>query len=103
MKPPTIRTAYDFEPERDAASLPVLIPACASAKFQPAENKLEIHLPGDVRLSGQDLGRLMIVQGKCRSQGIQLILRASITVRNQLEKCGLDRIIWTEPVDSKSA
>ena len=94
----SIRSAYDFDPERDLELLPVLISTCEGVETGNSGQTITLRLVSDIPLTVQDIGRLIIVHGKCRSRGKELTLRCSETVYTQLTKCWLDRIVWTERI-----
>ncbi|RJP25904.1 MAG: hypothetical protein C4527_16295 [Candidatus Omnitrophota bacterium] len=92
----TMSTMYDFQLERDAGALPRWLDSCARVELCESSHTFEVDLSGDHSLAMREIGRLIILNGKCRGQGFQLVLKCSPLIGEQMQQCRLNRIIWVE-------
>ncbi len=85
-----------FDPARDGNDLPSRIISCDKVSMQEEGRVLTLFLSSKTTLNEQEIGRILIVSGKCHSQGKRCILRCSKLVAEQLTALGLHRILWLE-------
>lgn len=69
----------------------------SARRITSARNALEwrFHLDAD-RLDCAELGRLLILNGRCRAEGTRLVLFCPAALARQLIDLELHRIIWIE-------
>ncbi len=84
-----------FHPENATEQIPALLPSCKKIEERDGGRTLIVHLSGQ-SLNQQELGRLTIINGKCRNQGLKIILSCSHSVAGQLAQYNLDRLMWVE-------
>ncbi len=89
-------TMYDYRPEKNGKSLYALLPSCSHVDLNHDIHTLNVDFFQENVLSLQEIGRIVVLNGKCRSQGIRLALHCSQPVFDQLVQNHLDRIIWVD-------
>jgi len=95
-------TYEKFHPKEAIQQIPALIPSCSQIEQRDQGRTLVVHLSGDT-LGQQDFGRLAIINGKCRNEGMNLLVQCSNSIAGQLSRYSLDRLIRVEREDALSA
>lgn len=96
-------SAYQtFHPQDALRQIPDLIPCCRQIEQRDHGHTLVVHLSGE-QLAPQDFGRLAIINGKCRNEGMKLLVQCPNSIAGQLAQYSLDRLIWVEREEKFSA
>lgn len=90
-----LSTYETFHPADALKQIPDLIPCCKQVEERDFGRTLVVHLSGEA-LGPQDFGRLAIINGKCRNEGMKLLLHCPQSIAGQLTQYNLDRLIWVE-------
>ncbi|HQH73053.1 MAG TPA: hypothetical protein PK360_13355 [bacterium] len=88
-----------FLPEKAREQIPLLFPSCTEIQERDAGWTLVMVLGKPVPLSERELGRLLVIHGKCKNQGIRIMLRCSEPAAEQLSRLLIDRLIFLERIN----
>lgn len=91
--------ALHFDPGTAREQIPLFLPSCSDVQKGDADRGLVLVFRRDILLSGQELGRLLLIHGKCQYHGIPLSLRCSKPVAEQLSRLHIDRLIFLEKIN----
>ena len=91
-----LSSSYQFSPVRDMAQLTEIFPFCLQYIYSPDYHTLSITLDVLKTLSAQELGRLLVLNGKCRVEGVRLTVNCGDTQFRELQSLRIDRIVWVE-------
>lgn len=89
-------SSLQFSPSKNLSVLVDLFPFCSEFASLPDQAVLSVLLDERMSLSFQNLGRLMVLNGKCRAEGIRLIVKCSARLFQELHSFWIDRIVWIE-------
>lgn len=92
----SVVTTYNFQPSKDWESIPSLIPSCRSVKESPDHSSVILEFKDSLPFDFWELGRLLILNGKFRQEGVRLIVSCSRIMGKELNILGIDRILWVE-------
>ncbi|MFB3787690.1 MAG: hypothetical protein ACE15F_15120 [bacterium] len=88
-----------FHPERAREQIPQLLPSCTAIREQEGGHRLVVVFEQSTPLSERELGRLLVIHGKCANSGLRITLRCSAVVVEQLSRLLIDRLIILERIN----
>ena len=91
-------TAFDFDADRDIDLIPQLLSSCQRVTRSDGDSTLELYLSSNRELDDREIGRILIVNGKCRNRRIKLALNCDRSVSEQLTRNGVARLVWVERI-----
>ncbi len=72
------------------------IPANVTWDLTPHRKALILQIEENVKIDHQTAGRLLLINGHCREQGIQVIIRCPAPLKQHLANYTLDRLCFIE-------
>ncbi|MBD3266954.1 hypothetical protein GF373_09815 [bacterium] len=91
-----IESTLQFKPGRDEDCLPALLSSCQTVKLNMANRVITITLQERDWLPVREIGRLLALNGKYRTEKIRLVLLCPPMLFTVLHEIELDRLIWVE-------
>ncbi len=89
-----------FCPGKAKEQIPYFLPHCKTVREQDGGRTLEVELDQSLLLDERELGRLLLIYGKCANEGIRIRLRCSEQVAEQLSRLLIDRLIDLERISA---
>lgn len=88
-----------FHPEIAREQIPQWLPSCTEILEQEGGHRLVVVCEQSTPLNARELGRLLVIHGKCANSGLRITLRCSDVVVEQLSRHLIDRLIVLEKIN----
>jgi hypothetical protein len=93
-----LHSSLDLFPD-DPAAIQALLP-CDDVIVSSEEQTVTLRIITMDSLTPHALGRILILNGKCRAKGLKLVLECSPDVHKYVQSLKIDRLVWTQPLST---
>jgi hypothetical protein len=93
-----LHSSHDLQPD-DPVSIQALLP-CDDVIVSTEEPTIILRITTMDILTPHALGRILILNGKCRAKGLKLVLECSPDVHKYVQSLKIDRLVWTQPLST---
>jgi hypothetical protein len=89
-------SSLQFQPTDGIESMSKYFPPDSNLTVSDDGLTWTLQIPNQQELDYKEIGRILMVSGKCRNSDIKFILQCYPTVYLQLSRCWVNRLVWLE-------